>query len=88
VTAAAGEESAAIKAIAGSPKPAENVAHAGKEADAPEDEQENRLCVQPAVEKIAEKPAHDDGRDEDEGQLHGDGGLIGDFFSFLSGRRG
>ena len=84
MTAAAGEESAAIEAIAASPKPAENVAHAGKKTYAPKDEKENGLGVQPAVEKIAEKPAHNHGRDEDKGQFHGDGGLVGDVFRSLS----
>jgi hypothetical protein len=62
---------------------AENVAHAGDETDSTEDEKENGLGVKPAVEKKAEAPADYDGRNENEGQLHGDGRLIGYVLRFL-----
>jgi hypothetical protein len=43
----------AVAGIAGSLEAAENVAHAGEEANAAKDEQENGPGVQPAVEKEA-----------------------------------
>src|SRR6202171_3548006 len=68
---AAGVDSATLDAIAASRKPPENVAHGGIKTNAPENEQENRLRMKPVVEKITEKPAHDDGGDEHERQFHG-----------------
>ncbi len=84
---AAGGESAALDAIAASRKPPENIAHTGIKTKAAKHEQENRLGMEPVVEKITEKPAHDNGRDEHEGQFHGDGSLVGDVFRFLHHRR-
>jgi hypothetical protein len=70
-----------------SPEAAENVAKASSESDSAKDEKENGLGVKPAVKKKAEKPADNNGRDENEGQLHGNGGLIGDVFGFFTHRR-
>jgi len=39
--------------------------------------------VQPAVEKKAKKAPDHDGGDEDKGQLHGNGSLVGDFLGFF-----
>ena len=39
--------------------------------------------VQPAVEKKAKKAADNNGGDEDKGQLHGNGSLVGDFLGFF-----
>ncbi len=64
---ATGGESAAFDAIAASRKPPENVAHTGIKTKAAKHEQEDRLGMEPAVEKITEKPAHDNGGDEHEG---------------------
>ena len=84
---AAGGESAALDAIAASRKPPENVAHTGIKTKAAKHEQEDRLGMEPVVEKITEKPAHDNGRHEHEGQFHGDGSLVGDVFRFLHHRQ-
>src|SRR6202158_2613917 len=84
---AAGVDSATLDAIAASRKPPENVAHAGIKTNAAEHEQENRFGMEPTVEKITEKPAHDDGGDEHEGQFHGNRSLVGDVFRFLHPRR-
>src|SRR3979490_3069959 len=75
--AAGSGESGGLAAIAASRKPPENVAHAGIETNASQHEKQNRLGVKPAVEKIAEKPAYNDGRKEDKGQFHGDCPLVG-----------
>src|SRR5260370_42369918 len=80
---AAGGGWAAIEAIRASPQATKNVAHACIEPYSAEHEQEKRLGVQPVVQKIAEKPAHDDRGDEDERQFHGDSGLIGGILRFL-----
>jgi len=80
---AASRESGMLDAIAGSSETAENIANAGNKTDSAKNEKENGLGVEPAVEKIAEKAADNDGRDEYEGQLHGDSSLVGNVFCFL-----
>ena len=80
---AAGGGSAAIEDMKALPQAAENVAHTGDETDSAEDKKENGLSVEPAIEKKTEAPADNDGRNEDEGQLHGDGRLIGYVLRFL-----
>jgi hypothetical protein len=87
VTAPDGD-SITLDAIAASRKPPENVAHAGIETNAAKHEQENRLRMEPVIKKITEKPAHDDGRNEHEGQFHGNGSLVGDVFRFFRPSRG
>ena len=84
---AAGADSATLDAIAASREPPENVAHASEKTNAAEHEQENRLRMEPVVEKITEKSAHDDGGDEHERQFHGNRSLVGDVFRFLHSRR-
>src|SRR5882762_896867 len=84
---AAGVDSATLDAIAASRKPPENVAHASIKTNAAEHEQENRLGMEPVVEKITKKSAHDDGGDKHEGQFHGNRSLVGDVFRFLHPRR-
>src|SRR6266446_10710034 len=86
VTAPDGD-SITLDAIAASRKPPENVAHAGIKTNAAKHEQENRFRMEPVVEKITEKPAHDDGGDEHEGQFHGNRSLVGNVFPFLHPRR-
>jgi hypothetical protein len=80
---AAGGGSAAIEVMRALPKAAENVPHTGDETDSAEDEKENGLGVKPAVEKETEAPTDYDSGNEDEGQLHGNGSLVGDVFRFL-----
>jgi len=69
--------------MADSLKAAENVADAGKEAYTTQNKKEYGLGVQPAVEKKAKKAPDHDGGDEDKGQLHGNGSLVGDFLGFF-----
>src|SRR5947207_5146883 len=51
---ATGEESATLDAITASSEAPENVAHACIEADTAKHEQEKRLGMEPAIQKIAE----------------------------------
>src|SRR5438477_10278608 len=54
---AADEESAALTSIAASSEPPENVAHTCIETNATEHEKEERLGMEPTVEKITEEAA-------------------------------
>src|SRR2546428_9218528 len=46
------------------------IPHTGKESQPAQDQHENGLRVQPAIQQVAEQPAHDDGRHQYEGQFH------------------
>src|SRR5215467_1080079 len=64
----------------------QHVAQATKETQRAEDEHEVRSGVKPAVEKEADQSADEDGRNENERQLHGDGKLTGKTGGPLFGR--